>query len=69
MFENLLYFIFGLCIAYLNILVVYSNGKLEIDTKDPEKDTYRLNISNFDKLNKKHLLVLFVDKKADLKNK
>ena len=58
----------GMFVSYLLMFIVYLNGKLEIDTRDPEKDTYRLNVLDFDKLRKRKILILIIDKKAKLNN-
>lgn len=58
----------GMFVSYLLMFIVYLNGKLEIDTRDPEKDTYRLNVLDFDKLKKRKILILIIDKKAKLNN-
>lgn len=57
--------IFGLvvtCICFATRTV----GKLKIDHSNPEKDLYRLEIDDLDKLSKKKIIVLEIDHKADL---
>lgn len=41
------------------------SGILKIDTNNPEKDIYRLEISDLDKLAKKKRIMLKVDTNAD----
>lgn len=42
------------------------HGTLRIDHSDPEKDVYRLEIGDLDKLNKKRYVELKIDHHADL---
>ena len=44
-------------------------GTLMIDTSDPEKDLYRIQIDELDNLDKKHRIVLDIDRNADLSQK
>lgn len=44
-------------------------GTLKIDKSNSEKDIYRLEIKDLEKLSKKHRIVLEVDAKADLSQK
>ena len=46
-----------------------AGGILRIDHSNPEKDVYRFEINNLDKLNKKRRIVLKIDHKADLSSK
>lgn len=46
-----------------------SNGTLRIDHTNPEKDVYRIEIDDFDKLSKKKRVILKVDNHADLSQK
>ena len=46
-----------------------ASGCLRIDQSNPEKDTYRIEISDLDKLSKKKRVVLKVDNNADLSQK
>lgn len=46
-----------------------SSGVLKIDHSNPEKDIYRFEIDDLDKLNKKKHVVLKVDHNADLSQK
>lgn len=43
-----------------------AHGTLRIDHSDPEKDIYRLEIGDLDKLNKKSYVELKIDHHADL---
>ena len=44
-------------------------GTLKIDHSNPEKDVYRLDIGDLDKLSNKKRVVLTVDNRADLSQK
>lgn len=44
-------------------------GTLKIDHSNPEKDVYRLDIGDLDKLSNKKRVVLKVDNRADLSQK
>ena len=44
-------------------------GTLKIDRSNPEKDVYRLDIGDLDKLSNKKRVVLTVDNHADLSQK
>lgn len=46
--------------------VSMAHGTLRIDHSDPEKDVYRLEIGDLDKLNKKRYIELKIDHHADL---
>lgn len=46
-----------------------AEGTLRIDHTDPEKDVYRFEIDDIDKLSKKKRVVLKVDNNADLSQK
>lgn len=46
--------------------VSMTHGTLRIDHSDPEKDVYRLEIGDLDKLNKKRYIELKIDHHADL---
>jgi len=46
--------------------VSMAHGTLRIDHSDPEKDVYRLEIGDLDKLNKKRYVELKIDHYADL---
>lgn len=49
--------------------IVNKAGTLKIDHSDPEKDIYRIDINDLDKLSKKKLIVLKIDNNADLSQK
>ena len=44
-------------------------GTLRIDHSNPEKDVYRFDVDDIDKLSKKKRIVLKVDNNADLSQK
>lgn len=44
-------------------------GVLKIDRSNPEKDVYRFEIDNIEKLRKKKFIVLKIDNDADLSQK
>ena len=56
-------FVLGLLVANLFKKPL---GVLKIDKHDPEKDTYRFDIYDFDALESKKKIVLKVDTNADL---
>lgn len=65
--EFLLGVIIGCIISNLIFCIHYRRtGTLKIDHSNPEKDVYRLEIDNLDKLSKRKRVVLKVDNKADL---
>ena len=49
--------------------IINKVGTLKIDHSDPEKDIYRIDINDLDKLSKKKLIVLKVNNNADLSQK
>ena len=49
--------------------IINKVGTLKIDHSDPEKDIYRIDINNLDKLSKKKLIILKIDNNADLSQK
>nr|DAD58024.1 MAG TPA: hypothetical protein [Caudoviricetes sp.] len=51
------------------IYAITGVGTLKIDHSDPEKDVYRIDIDDLDKLSKKKRIVLKVDNDADLSQK
>lgn len=68
----MLYFIIGMalgfivaCIGIVGLIV----GVLKIDHSDPEKDLYRFEIEDLDKLSKRKMIVLKIDHNADLSQK
>lgn len=46
--------------------VLSAIGTLRIDTTNPEKDVWRLDVYDLDKIAKKKYIILQVDKNADL---
>lgn len=65
--------IIGVCIgaivyALLQRIFV-AHGTLRIDHSNPEKDIYRFEIDNLDKLNKRAYVELKIDHHADLSQK
>ena len=63
-----LYIFLAFVIGY--ILGIFSprkaTGTLKIDHSNPEKDIYRFEIDNLDKLNKRRRVILRIDNNADL---
>ena len=49
--------------------IFVAHGTLRIDHSDPEKDLYRFEIENLDKLNKRSYVELKIDHHADLSQK
>lgn len=49
--------------------IINKVGTLKIDHSDPEKDIYRIDIKDLDKLSKKKLIILKIDNNADLSQK
>lgn len=49
--------------------VHFTSGTLKIDHSNPEKDSYRFEIDDLSKLNKKTWFILRIDHKADLSQK
>ena len=66
-------FIAGLFVGIFFGHVLFSktsvSGTLRIDQSNSEKDVYRFDIDDLDKLSKKKQIVLKVDSKADLSQK
>jgi len=70
MFLYWLGMIIGSLITALVFRILYHYaGTLRIDHSNPEKDVYRFEIDNLDRLSKKHRIVLKVDNNADLSQK
>lgn len=61
--------IFGSIVYAIIQYVTVAHGTLRIDRSDPEKDVYRFEIDNLDKLNKKSCVELKIDHDADLSQK
>jgi hypothetical protein len=60
----------GICSIFTSLFGIPEamlDGELQIDTSNPEKDTYRLQLDTaFDELPKKKIVVLSIDSNADL---
>lgn len=69
----LLWFVVGVSIGSIIASIIFyvrsSNGTLRIDCTNPEKDVYRLEIDDLDKLSKKKHVILKIDSHADLSQK
>lgn len=69
----LLWYVVGIVIGcIINILICRANsssGTLRIDHTNPEKDVYRIEVDDLDKLSKKKRIILKVDNRADLSQK
>lgn len=63
MFE-LLWFLLGACTSLIIFKLLFSRpvGVLKIDSSNPEKDLYRFEIDNLDKLSEKKQIVLRIEK-------
>ena len=59
----------ALIIKDIIFYIINKVGTLKIDHSDPEKDIYRIDINNLDKLSKKKLIILKIDNNADLSQK
>ena len=65
--EYFIGFVIGCVISNIIFAIRYSFvGTLRIDHSNPEKDVYRFDINDLDKLNKKNRIVLKIDHHADL---
>ena len=62
-------FVIGLCIATLIYFFLETVGVLRIDRNNPEKDVYRLEIDDLDKLIGKKRIILKIDQHANLSQK
>ena len=68
--EYFIGLIIGCIISNIIFFIRYSFvGTLKIDHSNPEKDLYRFEINDLDKLNKKNRIALKVDHRADLSQK
>lgn len=56
----------GLAIYRWIANMIFTDGTLKIDTSNPDKDVYRIEIDRLDRLTKKRRIILKVDPKADL---
>lgn len=59
-------FVIGLVVATIIYFFFETIGVLRIDHNNPEKDIYRLEIDNLDKLNGKKRIILKIDHYANL---
>lgn len=59
----------GMVICHFLCNKFFSDGTIKIDSTNPEKDVYRLEINDLDSLKKKKRIVLRVDHHADLSQK
>lgn len=62
-------FIFGAAITLIVMLNRTSFGTLRIDHSNLEKDIYRIDIEDLDKLSKKKVIMLTIDNNAHLSQK
>ena len=62
-------FIFGVAITLIIMLNRTSFGTLRIDHSNLEKDIYRSDIEDLDKLSKKKVVMLTIDNNAHLSQK
>jgi len=60
---------FVLGLIFGRVLPRKAVGVLKIDHTNPNKDVYRFEIDDFDKLNKKRRILLAVDHNANLSHK
>ena len=56
----------GSLITSIIFFIKSSSGTLKIDHSNPQKDVYRFEIKDLDKLNKKKYVHLKIDNNADL---
>ena len=59
----------GVIIYALFQRILVAHGTLRIDHSNPEKDIYRFEIDNLDKLNRRSYVELKIDHHADLSQK
>ena len=68
-----IWFLLGVLVGVIVVSVFYRlrsiSGVLRIDSSNPEKDVYRFDVGDLDKLSNKKRIVLKVDKEADLSQK
>ena len=60
---------FGIFLGVVATYFAIYDGVIRIDQTNPEKDIYRLDIDDIDKLSKKKRILLKVDTHADLSQK
>ena len=61
-------FLMGCLLCHI-FLIPKTFGTLRIDHTNPEKDIYRIDIDELDKLSTQHKIILRVDNHADLTQK
>lgn len=61
--------IIGAVVTIIVMCKLTTYGTLKIDHSDPEKDIYRFDVDDIDKLSKKKRVVLYVDNHANLSQK
>lgn len=68
-----LWFLVGLVIGSIITVIVMCkltvSGVLRIDHSNPEKDIYRFDVDDIDRLSKKKRITLSIDNNADLSRK
>lgn len=65
--EYFIGFVIGCVISNIIFFIRHSFvGTLRIDHSNPEKDVYRFDINDLDKLNNKNRIILKIDHHADL---
>ena len=65
----MLSFILGTVFGFIVACIWFATrtvGKLKIDHSNPDKDLYRFEIDDLDKLSEKKIIVLEIDRNADL---
>ena len=70
--DYLILFACGFVSSIVTMIVMYltsARGTLRIDHSNPEKDVYRIEMGDLDKLKKKKRLILKIDHDADLSQK
>ena len=68
-----LWFVGGMMVGIIVAVIIHSLrttvGTLRIDRTNPEKDVYRFDVDNLDKLSKQKRIILKVDNKAIISQK
>lgn len=59
----------GSIITNIIFYALSTSGKLRIDHSNPNKDVYRIEFGDLDKLSKKKRVILKIDNNADLSQK
>lgn len=65
----MLSFILGTMFGFVVTCIWFATrtvGKLRVDHSNPEKDLYRFEIDDLDKLSKRKMVILKIDHRADL---